>query len=103
MFVALAGDVPFTSEGDPYGSVLISCRRNIAVAQALRARQFRRGEIVMLYWALILLLVAIVAGALGFGGVAGASAGIAKILFFIFLVLLVISLIAHVSRGRAPW
>ena len=53
---------------------------------------------IVLYWALIFLLIAIVAGALGFGGIAGASAGIAQILFFVFLVLLIGSLIMHFMR-----
>jgi uncharacterized membrane protein YtjA (UPF0391 family) len=39
----------------------------------------------MLYWALLLLIIAIIAAILGFGGVAVAAVGIAKILFFIFL------------------
>jgi uncharacterized membrane protein YtjA (UPF0391 family) len=57
-----------------------------------------RRELVMLYWTLVFLVVAIIAGALGFGGIAGASAGLAKILFFIFLAFLVISLIAGMFR-----
>jgi uncharacterized membrane protein YtjA (UPF0391 family) len=60
------------------------------------------GRILMLYWAVVFLVVAIIAGLFGFGGIASASAGIAQILFFIFLVLLVISLIMYFVRGRRP-
>src|SRR6202161_3851645 len=56
-------------------------------------------EIVMLYYAVVFLVIALIAGALGFFGVAGAAVGIAKILFFVFLVLFVVSLI--IGRGRA--
>jgi uncharacterized membrane protein YtjA (UPF0391 family) len=62
----------------------------------------RNWRLIMLYWALVFLVIALIAGALGFGGIAGASAGIAKILFFVFLVLLLISLVTHVMRGSAP-
>jgi uncharacterized membrane protein YtjA (UPF0391 family) len=57
-----------------------------------------QGRLVMLYWALVFLVVAIIAGALGFGGIAGTSAGIAQILFFVFLAFLVISLVAGLFR-----
>ena len=52
----------------------------------------------MLYYSLLVLLVALIAGALGFGFVAFAAAGIARICFFLFLVMFVVSLIIH--RGR---
>jgi uncharacterized membrane protein YtjA (UPF0391 family) len=55
-------------------------------------------ELIMLYYAVVFLIIALVAGALGFGGIAGASVGIAKIIFFVFLALLVISLIAGLLR-----
>lgn len=55
-------------------------------------------ELMMLYYAVVFLIIALVAGALGFGGIAGASVGIAKIIFFVFLALLVISLIAGLLR-----
>jgi uncharacterized membrane protein YtjA (UPF0391 family) len=57
-----------------------------------------KGEIAMLYYALVFLVVAIIAGVLGFGGIAGASASIAQVLFFLFLVLFAVSLIARVMR-----
>ena len=55
-------------------------------------------EIVILYYAVASLVIALIAGALGFFGVAGAAVGIAKILFFVFLVLFVVSLLL----GRRP-
>jgi uncharacterized membrane protein YtjA (UPF0391 family) len=59
-------------------------------------------RLIMLYWTLIFLVIAIVAAVLGFGGVAVAAAGIAKILFFIFLVLFLISLVTHLTRRSPP-
>jgi uncharacterized membrane protein YtjA (UPF0391 family) len=56
------------------------------------------GEVLMLSWSILFLVVAIVAGVLGFSGIAGAAAGIAKVLFFVFLVVFIISLI----MGRRP-
>jgi uncharacterized membrane protein YtjA (UPF0391 family) len=56
--------------------------------------QIQKRRIVMLYWALVFLIVALVAGAFGFGGIYVAAAGIAKVLFFIFLVLFLVSLVA---------
>lgn len=58
----------------------------------------KQGEITMLYYALVFLVVALIAGVLGFGGIAGASAGIAKILFGIFIILFLISLAMQVLR-----
>jgi uncharacterized membrane protein YtjA (UPF0391 family) len=53
----------------------------------------------MLYWALVMLVVAIVAGILGFGVVAFAAAGIAKLLFVVFLIGFVITLFMHFGRS----
>jgi uncharacterized membrane protein YtjA (UPF0391 family) len=50
-------------------------------------------DFVMLYWTVVLFVIALVAAFLGFGGIAGAAAGIAKILFFAFLVLALFSLV----------
>lgn len=55
-------------------------------------------EVVMLYWALVFLVVALIAGVFGFGGIASASAGIAQILFVIFLVLFIGALIMRAVR-----
>jgi uncharacterized membrane protein YtjA (UPF0391 family) len=51
------------------------------------------GEIKVLHYSIVFLIIALVAAFLGFGGIAGAAAGIAKILFFVFLVVFVISLL----------
>jgi uncharacterized membrane protein YtjA (UPF0391 family) len=59
----------------------------------------RTREIVMLYYAVVFLVIALIAGALGFFGVAGAAVGIAKILFFVFLVLFVVSLLLGRRAG----
>jgi uncharacterized membrane protein YtjA (UPF0391 family) len=56
-------------------------------------------ELVMLYYAVVFLVIALIAGALGFFGVAGAAVGIAKILFFVFLVLFVVSLLLGRRTG----
>ncbi len=53
----------------------------------------------MLYWALVMLVIAIVAGILGFGVVSFAAAGIAKVLFVLFLIGFVVSLFMHFGRG----
>jgi len=58
------------------------------------------GDLAMLYYTLVFLVVALIAGALGFGGLASASAGIARILFGLFLVLFLISLVMQLL-GRA--
>jgi uncharacterized membrane protein YtjA (UPF0391 family) len=52
-----------------------------------------KGEIQMLHWSLIFLVLAVIAAILGFGGIAGTAVGIAKALFFIFLVIWLIGLI----------
>jgi uncharacterized membrane protein YtjA (UPF0391 family) len=53
----------------------------------------------MLYWTVVLLVIALIAAFLGFGGIAASAAGIAKILFFVFLVLAILS---FVFGRRAP-
>jgi len=50
------------------------------------------GEIHMIKWALIFLVVGLVAGLLGFTGVAGASFAVAKILFFVAILIFVVLL-----------
>ena len=54
----------------------------------------------MLYWALVMLVVAIVAGILGFGVVSFAAAGIAQVLFALFLIGFVVSLFMHFGRSH---
>jgi uncharacterized membrane protein YtjA (UPF0391 family) len=58
-----------------------------------------KGELLMLHYAAVFLVIALIAAVFGFGGIAAGAAGIAKILFFVFLVLFVVSLIA----GRGGW
>ena len=53
----------------------------------------RLGDIAMLSWALVFLIIALIAGALGFGVVSGTAASIAKVLFLVFLVLFIVGLI----------
>jgi uncharacterized membrane protein YtjA (UPF0391 family) len=52
----------------------------------------------LLYWALILLVVAIVAAVFGFGGVAGTAMGGAQILFWVAIVLAVVAFVASLVR-----
>ena len=49
------------------------------------------GEVMLLNWAFIFLILALIAAVLGFGGIAKDSANIAKILFVIFLVIFIVS------------
>jgi uncharacterized membrane protein YtjA (UPF0391 family) len=58
--------------------------------------------VLMLYWAVVFLIIAIIAGVLGFGGIASTASGIAEVLFFIFLVIFVIALIMGLMRRRPP-
>jgi uncharacterized membrane protein YtjA (UPF0391 family) len=58
------------------------------------------GDIVMLHYAVVFLVVALIAGILGFTGIAGASVGIAKALFLVFVVLFIVSLIFGRRRGN---
>ena len=73
--------------------------RNSWVRSRARPEIAQRGRIVMLYYTMTFLVVALIAAILGFGGIAGMAAGIAKILFFIFLVLFLITLITGRHRG----
>jgi uncharacterized membrane protein YtjA (UPF0391 family) len=66
------------------------------------ARRLPEGEMKMLGWALVFLVVALIAGLFGFTGIAVASAGIAQILFYIFVALFIISGLVYLLRGRAP-
>jgi uncharacterized membrane protein YtjA (UPF0391 family) len=55
------------------------------------------GEVPMLKWALIFLVVGLIAGLLGFTGIAGASIAIAKILFFVFMAIFLVLLVAGLT------
>ena len=78
----------------------LGTKQQVRCYSADMRRMARSWRIVMLYWALIFLVVAIIAGLFGFGGIASASAGIAQVLFFIFLVIFVVTLVMHLVRGR---
>ena len=54
----------------------------------------------MLYYALVLFLIAVVAAIFGFGGIAAGAVGIAKILFFVFVILFVASGLFGLLRRR---
>jgi len=62
----------------------------------------KKGDLIMLQWAITFLIIALIAGVLGFGGVAAVSVEFAKILFVVFLVLFLVAAVAHAIRGRAP-
>jgi uncharacterized membrane protein YtjA (UPF0391 family) len=47
----------------------------------------------MLYYAVVLFVIALVAALFGFGGIAAGAVEISKILFFVFIVLFVASLV----------
>ena len=56
----------------------------------------------MLFWTVVLELIALVAGLLGFSGIYMAASGIARTLFSIFLVLFILTQVATgISRWRA--
>lgn len=52
----------------------------------------------MIYWAYILLSVAVAAGLMGFGGEGGAAAILAQALFFVFLSVAVMLIAIKLSR-----
>jgi len=56
-------------------------------------RRISGGNLYMLHWTLIFLVIALIAGLLGFTGIAGAAATIAKVLFVLFLVLFLVALL----------
>ena len=59
------------------------------------------GEILMLHWALVFLVIGLIAGVLGFTGIAGASIAIAKILFFVFMVIFLALVIGGLTIARS--
>jgi uncharacterized membrane protein YtjA (UPF0391 family) len=52
-----------------------------------------KGDVTMLRYAVIFLIIAIIAAIFGFGGIAGDAAWIAKILFVVFLIIFLVSLV----------
>jgi uncharacterized membrane protein YtjA (UPF0391 family) len=61
----------------------------------------KKGEQIMLRWAVIFLVIALVAALLGFGNLAGGAASIAMILFYVFLAITVILFLLSLF-GRRP-
>lgn len=53
----------------------------------------------MLYWTVVLLIIALVANVVGFGVIATGVAGIAKIFAYVLLVLLIVGLLVQ-PRGK---
>jgi len=60
--------------------------------------RLKGGNVQMLYWAFLFLVIAIIAAIFGFGIAASAAAAIGKILFLLFLVGFVISIAVHMGR-----
>jgi len=52
----------------------------------------------LLYWAIVLLVVALIAAFLGFGGVAGTATESARILFWVAIVLVLLSFVGGMLR-----
>lgn len=52
----------------------------------------------MLYYAVVLLLMALVAAAFGFGGLATGGVGITRLLFFVFMLLALASAVLGLVR-----
>jgi uncharacterized membrane protein YtjA (UPF0391 family) len=50
-------------------------------------------RMIVLYYSIVFLIIALIAGLFGFGFIASAAAGIAKILFTVFLILFLLSLV----------
>lgn len=72
----------------------------------MAADPVHRKGIIMLYYALVFLVIALISGILGFTGIAGAAVGIAKVLFFVFLALCIVSFFfnrrRHSSAAGTP-
>ncbi len=54
----------------------------------------------LLYWAVVLLVIALVAAALGFGGLAGTAMSGAQLLFWVAIILFVVSALFGVLSRR---
>ncbi|MGB0087241.1 MAG: DUF1328 domain-containing protein [Rhodomicrobiaceae bacterium] len=52
----------------------------------------------LLYWAVVVLIIAIVAAIFSFGGIAGTVPSTALLLFWIAIILFVVAIIAGVAR-----
>ena len=83
---------------NPDSEVAIARRNRRARGDA--APELRSRGRAMLYWLLLLAVVAVITGILGFGGVARGAAEAGRILFAIAVGLLVLTLIVGAVRGR---
>jgi uncharacterized membrane protein YtjA (UPF0391 family) len=84
---------------NPNSEVAITRRNRRARGEAAPQLGSGRGRAV-LYWLLLLVVLAVVTGILGFGGVAQGAAEAGQILFAIAVGLLVITLIVGALRSR---
>jgi uncharacterized membrane protein YtjA (UPF0391 family) len=57
-----------------------------------------QGEIVMLHYAGVFLVIALIAALFGFGGIAAGAVEIAKILFFVFVIMAVVTFVISLVR-----
>jgi|JI10StandDraft_1071094.scaffolds.fasta_scaffold81353_5 uncharacterized membrane protein YtjA (UPF0391 family) len=62
----------------------------------------KKGNPMLLDWAIIFFILSLVAGYFGFYGLSADTAGIAKILFVVFLVLFIFSFISRLINRRNP-
>ena len=83
-------------------SLKLTQRKMIRPAGGKFLGQVTDWGVVMLYYALVFLILAVVAGFFGFGGVAGTATWIAQVLFVFFLVGLVISVLYNALHGKRP-
>ena len=76
--------------------------RSLHIRRQARAPQclsrFPAMEKIVLYYAVVLFVVALIAALFGFGGIAAGAAGVAKILFIIFLVVSVVTFLLSLAR-----
>ena len=61
-------------------------------------RSIHVGEIVMLHYSVVFLVIALIAAVFGFGGIAAGAVEIAKILFFIFAVMAIVGFVISLVR-----
>lgn len=71
------------------------------VAQAFqkeRPLHLKQGEIGMLHYSVVFLVIALIAAVFGFGGIAAGAVEIAKILFFIFAIMAIVGFVVSLLR-----
>jgi uncharacterized membrane protein YtjA (UPF0391 family) len=91
------------------GSVRLVCPRAFSIPEPSYVKRFgssfgrkkpKEGQMSLLKWALIMLVVSIVAALLGFTGLSAASADVARILFYVFIVIFLVLLILGLMGRR---